>query len=339
MVTRKGNDPEKTEKLLYPFTLYGYHIKKQRRGMIKGRKAKKKSHFQIRCIPSGRTEIYKKIGCEKKKMNATKKLAALVMACILVAAVSVPMAIGDTVSSGATVSGEAPVVVITSITPDPADPSDTVTVSGTLSDPNAKNEAQLRKEINTFQYTVEKPDASEYTTGPITVASAWSFDFDLGSGADAGVWSVEVTATDDDGLSNSYTNTFVVNEMNGYAIDFTTVDFGTVAIGTQEIVSGDDIFSTGDGKPTIRNTGNYEVMDVTISAIDMTADTDPSNTIPCANLGAAVGTAAEQDLGAERTFDVDIGLGETAAIDFTLTAPTGTVADTYTGTITVEGVF
>jgi hypothetical protein len=111
-----------------------------------------------------------------------------------------------------------------------------------------------------------------------------------------------------------------------------------VAIGTQEIVSGDDIFSTGDGKPTIRNTGNYEVMDVTISAIDMTADTDPSNTIPCANLGAAVGTAAEQDLGAERTFDVDIGLGETAAIDFTLTPPIGTASDTYSGTITVEGV-
>jgi hypothetical protein len=272
---------------------------------------------------------------KRKEMNGTKKLAALVVACILVAAVSVPMAIGDTVSSGATVSGEAPVVVITSITPDPADPGDTVTVSGTLSDPNAKNEAQLRNEINTFQYTVEKPDTSEYTTGPITVASAWSFDFDLGSGADAGVWSVEVTATDDDGLSNSYTNTFVVNEMSGYAIDFTTVDFGTVAIGTQEIVSGDDIFSTGDGKPTIRNTGNYEVMDVTISAINMTADTDPSNTIPCASLGADVAGDGEQDLGGARTFVVGIAPGETAAINFTLTAPTGTASDTYSGVISV----
>jgi len=57
MVTHKGNDREKTEKLIYPFTLYGYHIKKQQKGTINGRKAKKKSLFLIRCVPYERTEI------------------------------------------------------------------------------------------------------------------------------------------------------------------------------------------------------------------------------------------------------------------------------------------
>ena len=262
-------------------------------------------------------------------MNATKKLAALVMACILVAAVSVPMAIGDTVSSGATVSGEAPVVEITSITPDPADPGDTVTVIGTLSDPNAHKENQLRnKEIDTFQYIVYEPDGTtENATGDITVDFDWSFTFDLGTGAGVGEWSVKVTATDNDGLSDTYTKSFAVNEAKSYAIDFATVTFGIVTIDEKVTVEGS----------TIMNAGNVP-MDVTISATDMTGEGSGDNTIAKENLCAAVGTAPEQDLGEVRTFVVGIAPGETAAIDFTLTPPIGTASDTYSGTITVEGV-
>jgi hypothetical protein len=268
-----------------------------------------------------------------EKMNTTKNLAALVMACILVAAVSVPMTIGDTVSSGATVGSEAPVVEITSITPDPADPGDTVTVSGTLSDPNVPSHSstQLEREIDTFQYIVYEPDGTtEYATGTITVDFDWTFDFDLGATATevpAGTWTVSVTATDVEGLSDTDTGTFVVNEVRAYEIDFTTVAFGGVTINVKATVDGN----------TIMNAGNVP-MDVTISATDMTGEGSGDNTIAKENLGADVDGDGEQDLGEVRTFDVDIGLGETAAIDFTLTAPTGTASDTYSGTITVEGV-
>ncbi len=263
-------------------------------------------------------------------MNATKKLAALVVACIMVAAVSVPIVYGDTASSGATVSGEAPVVEITSITPDPADPGDTVTVSGTLSDPNVPGHSstQLEREIDTFQYIVYEPDgATEYATGTITVDFDWSFAFDLGTGAGVGEWSVKVTATDKDGLSDTYTKSFAVNEAKSYVIDFATVAFGIATIDEKVTVEGN----------TIMNTGNVP-MDVTISATDMTGEGSGDNTIAKENLGAAVGTAAEQDLGEVRTFAVGIAPDKNAAIDFTLTAPTGTAADIYSGTITVEGV-
>jgi hypothetical protein len=276
-----------------------------------------------------------------EKMKATRKLAALVMACLMVAAVSVPMAIGDTVSSGATVSSEAPEVAITDIAPDPVDPGNTVSVSGTLRDHNVPghSQTQLEGEIATFQYIVYEPDGTtEYATGDITVDFDWSFAFDLGATATevpAGTWTVSVTATDNEGLADTETMTFVVNEMRGYEIDFTTIAFGDVTIGVEATVEGDDTF--GSGGPTIRSTGNVP-MDVMISATDMTGEGSEENTIAKENLGADVDGAGEQDLGAERTFDVEIASGETAAISFTLTPPIGTASDIYSGSITVEGV-
>ena len=130
----------------------------------------------------------------------------------------------------------------------------------------------------------------------------------------------------------SCTDTFTVGSYVGYEIDFSAVSYETVNVGVTTTVTGDgDMVTTG--APTIKNTGN-KVMDVTISASDMTG----VDTISKANLGAAVGALAELDLGAERTFNANIDPDNTANINYTLTAPTGSKPGVYSGTTTVTGI-
>ncbi len=267
-------------------------------------------------------------------MNGTKKLAALVVVCIMVAAVGVPIAIGVTPPMTAGVDNEPPVVGITVIDPDPANPGDKVTVTGTLSDPNA---VKLKDEIATFSYVVTKPDGTPYTKGDIKVKAAWKFQFDLGAAIEVppGTWTVVVTATDNGGLPGTGKMEFKVEEMMMYKIDFGAgVAYDTVTIGVKKTVEGDDDMKT-PLKPTIENLGNV-VMDVTISAINL--DAGGGAIIENKYIGAAVWTAPEQNLGKERTFDVNIKPYDTAKIDYTLTAPVGTQPGKYVGQTTVTGI-
>lgn len=73
---------------------------------------------------------------------------------------------------------------------------------------------------------------------------------------------------------------------------------------------------------------------MTIGASDMTG----ADTIDNINLGAAVGSTTEQDLDDTATFDADIAAGDTAKIDYTLTAPAGTLSGAVSGTTTVTGI-
>jgi hypothetical protein len=152
----------------------------------------------------------------------------------------------------------------------------------------------------------------------------------------AGDWTVTVTATDAGGATGSDTETFDVSEVMAFSIDFTTVKFGTVGVGVTKPVDGDKDMNT-ESYPTIKNDGNVD-MDVKISATDMAGTVDPTNKIDNENLGAKVDGAEEQDLDAERTFDVNIDPGKTTNIDYTLTAPVGTKPDSYTGTTTITGI-
>jgi methionine-rich copper-binding protein CopC len=266
-------------------------------------------------------------------MNGTKKLAALLVACIMVAAVGVPIVNGDTPTMTAGVDNEPPVVGGIAIDPDPANPGDKVTVKGTLSDPNA---VKLKDEIDTFSYVVTKPDGDVYTKGDIKVDATWDFKFDLGEALEvpAGTWTVEVTATDNDGLLGTGKGTFEVNTMMMYKIDFGAgVAYGTVIIDEKKTVKGDADMATAEN-PTIENLGNV-VMDVTISAKNLEAG---KAIIENKYIGAAVGGAKEQSLEEERTFDVDIKPDDTAKIDYTLTAPVGTQPGNYIGETTVTGI-
>ena len=267
------------------------------------------------------------------RKSVPRKIMALLLAGIVAMAIGIPMAMSDDVGTSATVNNLAPDVAITTISPDPATPSCTVTVSGTLSDPNGIDD------VSTLTYVVKKPDSTTYTSGNATVAASWSFDFDLGSDADAGIWTVEVTATDAGSLSDTDSKTFNVSEVIAFSIDFNKTNYGSIAPGSASTVSGDTTMETvGPAppvKPTIKNEGNT-VMDVQMSITDGASNPEP---LFEGNTAATVGSTGPQTLtSTASTFDVNIAKGDTAKIDTTLSVPTGTLPGDYAGTLTITAV-
>jgi len=261
------------------------------------------------------------------------KIVAILMAGIVAMAVGVPMALGDNADTSASVNNLAPDVTISTISPDPATPTCTVTVSGTLSDPNGIDD------VSTLTYVVKKPDASTYTSGSATVAASWNFQFNLGMDTVPGTWTVEVTATDAGSLSDTDSKTFVVNEVVAFSIDFNAVSYGAINPGSSSSVPGNATMETvGPAppvKPTIKNDGNA-AMDVEMSIAD--GGSNPE-TLFDGNTAATVGTVGPQTLtSATSTFDVDIAADATAKIDTTLSVPTGTLPGSYAGTLTVTGI-
>lgn len=258
------------------------------------------------------------------------KLGAILLVSLVALAVAIPMVLGSDVGTTASVNNKAPVVAISTISPDPATPVETVTVSGTLSDPNGI------EDVTSLTYVVKMPDTSTYTSGSATVQASWSFGFSVGMDAPPGNYTVEVTASDGS-LSDDDSKTFVVNEVVAFSIDFNAINYGAIDPGSYSTVTGDTTMQTpvGANPPTIQNDGNDD-MDVQMLIDDNVANPE---TLFEGNTAATVGTVGPQTLGETAyTFDVDIAAASTAKIDSTLTVPTGTLDGSYSGTLTVTGV-
>lgn len=72
----------------------------------------------------------------------------------------------------------------------------------------------------------------------------------------AGDYRISVMAQDQAGLSGTLENHFTYLPLTSFEVDFTSVNYGNVKLNTKQGVSGNLVFSPGDGRPTVRNTGN-----------------------------------------------------------------------------------
>jgi hypothetical protein len=158
------------------------------------------------------------------------------------------------------------------------------------------------------------------------------FDYDVHQMA--GVYSVEAWAVDQSGTQSApLVNTFEVMPFVVLDIDFDNVDYGAILPTTDKWVGGDDVFSPGDGKPTVWNRGNADAK-LRVHSSSM--------------VGATYGKLIEQ-------FDVELLLQQEVyyasqwvelagplvpcnpkQIDFSIHAPAGTPADTYSGVLDIE---
>ncbi len=176
----------------------------------------------------------------------------------------------------------------------------------------------------------------------------WKFCFDMGNCYMSGDYTVTANANDNAGGTGSIVNTFEYISIRELAIDFNTIDYGTIVPGVKQIVSGDTNFELAGGStaPTVRNRAN-DPFKLRISATDMQG-TDANNKILATNLDSHVygkdapgGSAIDEDLNLGYTpgilFSPIIDTCTIEKIDFSLLQ--GTICqDTYTGTITLEAV-
>jgi hypothetical protein len=261
-----------------------------------------------------------------KKMNT--KIGAILLVSLVALSVAIPMVLGADPITSATVNDATPSYECTAtLTTAPgAGTNGLVSFSLTVTDLNGP------EDISDSGWSAEWPGGGDEVPLAKTSETATSETF---TGTDPVPYTTEPgvkTVSFEEGETQRCTNTFTVAELTAYGIDFTAVDFGLVTINVKATVSGDT--TMGSGGPTIENLGN-KVMDVTISATDMTGATD---NIDNANLGAKVGTTAEQDLDETREFEANIPIAGTALIDYYLTAQPGTKDESKSGTTTVTGV-
>jgi hypothetical protein len=173
----------------------------------------------------------------------------------------------------------------------------------------------------------------------------WKFCFDMGNCYMSGDYNVTANANDNAGGTGSIWNIFEYISIKELAIDFGTINYGTIVPNVKQIVSGDTNFGTADA-PTVRNRAN-DPFKLQISATDMQGN-DPNNKILATNLDAHVygkdvsgGSAFDEELNLDYTpgilFSPIIDTCTIEKIDFSLLQ--GTICqDTYTGTITIEAV-
>lgn len=155
-----------------------------------------------------------------------------------------------------------------------------------------------------------------------------------------GIYTLWLKAVDAQGATTiNSTYTFDYMTSVGFEIDFGTVNYGQIIPGFTQIVSGNEVLSTNDGKPTIKNQGNIPIQ------IEVTA----SNLLNHLNQYISAEDLSVTLLGDHR-WDLSTGQIVPALdncdgllmpctprqIDFDINAPVSTGSGTYTGTMTID---
>jgi len=277
-------------------------------------------------------------------MSAKGKIIAILVAGMVAMALGIPMAMSDTATTSATVNNVAPKVTEVTVTPssvtlNPCPDTTPIKVEASVSDDNGAGD------INTVKITALEDSNGNDASGNITETLPVSMTYNSSSGkyeatlhlictTPSGSYTVEVTATDSGGLTGTNTGTFTVEITCALDIDFSSVNFGAIDPGSSSNVTGDDNFSAGDGKPTIKNTGNVNI-DVKQSITDNASNPE---ILFSGNTSSTVEGSTKTLTTAEVSFEISIAPGEATAADYKLSVPAGTMHGNYTGTLTIEPV-
>ena len=277
-------------------------------------------------------------------MSVRGKIIAILVAGMVAMALGIPMAMSDTATTSATVNNVAPEVTEVTVTPssvtlNPCPDTTPIKVEASVSDDNGADD------INTVNITALKDSNGNDASGNITEKLPVSMTYNSSTGkyeatlnlkctTPNGSYTVEVTATDSGGLTGTNTGTFTVGITCALEIDFSSVNFGAIDPGSSSNVTGDDIFSTGDGKPTIKNTGNVYI-DVEQSITDNASNPE---ILFSGNTSSTVKGVTKTLTTTAVSFGISIAPGEATAADYELSVPAGTMHGDYTGTLTIEPV-
>jgi len=275
-------------------------------------------------------------------MSAKGKIIAILVAGMVAMALGIPMAMSDTATTSATVNNVAPKVTEVTVTPssvtlNPCPYTTPIKVEVSVSDDNGADD------ISKVEITALRDSNGNDASGNINETLPVSMTYNSSSGkyeatlhlnctTPNGSYTVEVTATDKGGLTGTNTGNFTVGITCALEIDFSSVDFGAINPGSNSTVAGDDNFSMGDGKPTIKNTGNVNI-DVKQSITDAASNPE---ILFSGNTSSTVKEVTKTLTTTEQSFGISIAPGEATAADYELSVPAGTMHGNYTGTLTIE---
>jgi len=171
----------------------------------------------------------------------------------------------------------------------------------------------------------------------LEVAHFYRASFSLASAQAPGTYLAEVQLSADGTCPGHIAATAVgYLPLAAYEVDFQALDFGELSPGSAAAVMGDDAFLAGDGRPTLRNTGNIPILvTVRFSAMRNLAGEREITSFRARFLGEELELAADQSA----RFSRPLRVGESAALTVWALAPQIAPKGRYQGelALAIEG--
>jgi len=154
-----------------------------------------------------------------------------------------------------------------------------------------------------------------------------------------GAITVHFKAIDASGGTTFATETFDYLPLKAFETDFVNVDYGTILVGIQQYIAGDDAWAvpgpSTENRNTIKNQGNIEFK-ISALATDMSNGETPAQYIHADALSIELLGVHLYDLSSPVVIDAMLQPCTPTQISFDITAPAGTSAGTYSGQITLS---
>jgi len=183
-------------------------------------------------------------------------------------------------------------------------------------------------------------DSAEFKLDPVkNNARMFKIENSLDNHDMPGAITVHFKAIDASGGTTFATETFDYLPLKAFETDFGSVDYGTILVGIQQYVAGDDVWAVpgpdGANRNTIKNQGNVEFK-ISASATDMSNGQTPAQYIHADALSIELLGVHLYDLSSPVVIDAMLQPCTPTQISFDITAPSGTSAGTYNGQITLS---
>ena len=195
----------------------------------------------------------------------------------------------------------------------------------------------LADALNQNVITQAEYDSAMFKLDPVkNMAKMFMIENSLTNCDEPGVITVHFKAIDKSGLTTFETEGFDLLSIVAFETDFDGVDYGTIMIGTEQIIAGDDIWAMpgpdGTNRNTIKNQGNTEFQ-ISVQSSDLSNGGDPAQYIEAECLSVELLGEHVYDLSTAKVLQGMLQPCTPTQISFDITAPFGTSAGTYSGDI------
>lgn len=159
-----------------------------------------------------------------------------------------------------------------------------------------------------------------------------------------GVITVHFKAIDASGGTTFASEGFDYLSIKAFETDFTEINYGSILVGNEQYIAGDDVFGApgpdGTNRNTIKNQGNIEFQ-IRAQADDMSNGQTPEQFIQATALSIELLGVHLYDLSTLQVIEEGTNLAmlqpcTPTQISFDITAPDGTSAGSYTGNMFLE---
>ncbi len=262
---------------------------------------------------------------------------------ILIYAQNVFAAANETTEVLVNVVNSPPVVREVTVSPDPADPGNTLTVTANVTDVNS----DIISVVGTFDYGTPDNTGDDVSVTLVFNPLSELYEnntFAVPFTAPAGLWAFNVTATDSFALQNKNSTTFIVNKLITIALANTPIDFGNASAGEFDRRADDGTPGSGYTGVTVKgfplqiiNGGNVN-LNYSINSSNLIGSTDQSFNITVSNLSyntAPNATTSTNMAYALQPISGDNAINSTEDVFFFLDIPLGTPEQSYRGNVTI----